>query len=132
MVPASPNFNCHLFTRAIPKGLPFGLCLYVLRVCNVHVLYLYSTCVRNASLRQKVTPRTFPSETERQVKRKNETSGIRHWLIRHWLPVDDVFFQHTKSEIRRSNIQNNNTHTLTGDVGTNMKVCDVRTTVLQA
>ena len=27
------------FTRAIPKGLTFGLCLYVLRVCNVHVLY---------------------------------------------------------------------------------------------
>ena len=27
------------FTRAIPKGLPFGLCWYVLRLCNVHVLY---------------------------------------------------------------------------------------------
>ena len=25
MVPASPNFICHLFTRAIPKGLTFGL-----------------------------------------------------------------------------------------------------------
>ena len=28
-----------LFTRAILKGLAFGLCLYVLRLCNVHVLY---------------------------------------------------------------------------------------------
>ena len=28
------------FTRAIPKGLTFGgICLYVLRLCNVHVLY---------------------------------------------------------------------------------------------
>ena len=27
------------FTTAIPKGLTFGLCLYILRLCNVHVLY---------------------------------------------------------------------------------------------
>ena len=27
------------FTRAIPKGLTFGLDLYVLRLCNAHVLY---------------------------------------------------------------------------------------------
>ena len=26
-------------TRAIPKGLTFGLSVYVLRLCNVHVLY---------------------------------------------------------------------------------------------
>ena len=25
-LPASPNFICHFFTRAIPKGLTFGLC----------------------------------------------------------------------------------------------------------
>ena len=31
-------FFC-FFTRAIPKGLLFGLCLYGLRLCNVHVLY---------------------------------------------------------------------------------------------
>ena len=29
MVPASPNSICHCFTRAIPKGLTCGLCLYV-------------------------------------------------------------------------------------------------------
>ena len=28
-----------IFTRAIPKGLPFGLCLDVLHLRNVHVLY---------------------------------------------------------------------------------------------
>ena len=41
MVPESPNFICpfFFFTRwPIPKGLPFGLCLYVLCLCNVHVL----------------------------------------------------------------------------------------------
>ena len=27
MVPASPNFVCNFCPRAIPKGLPFGLCL---------------------------------------------------------------------------------------------------------
>ena len=32
-------FAFFVFTRAIPKGLAFGLCLYVLRLCNVHVLY---------------------------------------------------------------------------------------------
>ena len=31
-----PSF---FFTRAIPKGLTFGLCLYVLCLYNVHVLY---------------------------------------------------------------------------------------------
>ena len=39
MVPPSPNFICHFFTKAIPKGLPFGLWLYVLRLYNVRVLY---------------------------------------------------------------------------------------------
>ena len=29
----------HFFARAIPTGLTFGLCLGVLRSCNVHVLY---------------------------------------------------------------------------------------------
>ena len=28
-----------IFTRAIAKGLIFGLCLYVVRSCNVHDLY---------------------------------------------------------------------------------------------
>ena len=27
------------FTKAIPKGLPFGLWVYVLRLCNGHALY---------------------------------------------------------------------------------------------
>ena len=44
MVPESPNFICH-FLRAIPKGLSFGLCLYVLCWCNVHILYC-NTCIQ--------------------------------------------------------------------------------------
>ena len=41
MIPASPNFICFktiFLMRALPKGLTFGLCLYVLYLCNVHVL----------------------------------------------------------------------------------------------
>ena len=38
IVLASPNFICHFYMRAIPKGLTFGLCLHVLYFkCNVHV-----------------------------------------------------------------------------------------------
>ena len=37
---------CHCFTRAIPKGLTFGLCLYVLRLCNMPCFVLYSNCAR--------------------------------------------------------------------------------------
>ena len=44
MVPACPNFICLSYTRAIPKGLTFGLCWYVLRLYSVqnlrtHLLY---------------------------------------------------------------------------------------------
>ena len=39
MVPASPNFICHFFMRAIPKGLTLESSLCVLRLYNVHVLY---------------------------------------------------------------------------------------------
>ena len=32
-------FYLPFFTRPVPKGLTFGLCLYVLCLCNVYVLY---------------------------------------------------------------------------------------------